>query len=225
MKTFMKNFTIKFTIGLVLLILLHTTASAQRVMTMIEDNYMRYGLKAGVNFTSLYTRNVETTNMLRTIHLGGFARVPVAGGVSIQPELLYTLKGAEVTYNDAIAVGIARYNLHYIEVPLLLLVKVTPYVNVHAGPFFSFLLMGNVRNKATSNQFDFERNVGSDNFNKLESGIAAGAALDMGAFGLGLRYSLGLTKIGRERIYDGTNYIFPDSRSGTFSLYVSFAVN
>lgn len=221
----MKNFTIKLAVSLILLILLNTTASAQRVMTMYEDNYMRYGFKAGVNFTTLFTSNVETINMLRTIHLGAFARVPVAGTVAIQPEFLYTLKGAEITYDDAMVQGIARYNLHYIEVPLLLTVKVTPYVNVHAGPFFSFLLWGNARNLATNNQFDFRQNVGGDNFNKLETGIAAGAGLDLGAFGLGLRYSLGLTKIGRERNYDGTAYTFPDSRSGTFSLYVSFAVN
>jgi hypothetical protein len=45
---------------------------------------------------------------------------PITNSVSIQPEISYTTKGAELSYNNAFANGTATFKTNYIEVPVLL---------------------------------------------------------------------------------------------------------
>jgi hypothetical protein len=50
---------------------------------------------------------------------GVFAKLPVTQGFSIQPELIYRLKGAKDTYDNFVQGGSEyRFNLGYVELPL-----------------------------------------------------------------------------------------------------------
>ena len=185
----------------------------------------RIGIKGGVNFSTLYAENVDDTKMLTGINLGLFAKLPLSDHFALQPELYYTMKGAEVKYNNFFVDGTARFNLNYIEVPLLLVINITDFVNIHVGPYASYLISGRAKNESNVNLFDFEENLDTDDYNKFDLGIAAGVGLDFNAISLGLRYNHGTTTIGKEETFLGTTYTFPDAKNGVLSLYLSLSLN
>ena len=185
----------------------------------------RIGIKGGLNLSTLYAENVDDTKMLTGFNLGLFAKLPLSDHFAIQPELYYTTKGAEVKYNNAFVDGTARFNLNYIELPILLVVSITDFVNFHVGPYAAYLISGKAKNESNINLFDFEENLDTDDYNKFDLGIAAGVGLDFKAISLGLRYNHGTTKIGKEETFLGTTYTFPDAKNGVLSLYLSLSLN
>ncbi len=185
----------------------------------------RIGIKGGLNFSNLYAENVDDTKMLTGINLGLFAKLPLSDHFALQPELYYSMKGAEVKYNNLFVDGTARFNLNYIELPLLLVINITDFVNIHVGPYAAYLISGKAKNESNVNLFDFEENLDTDDYNKFDLGIAAGVGLDFNAISLGLRYNHGTTTIGKEETFLGTTYTFPDAKNGVLSLYLSLSLN
>lgn len=216
----MKNLFLTFTATLVTLCMTLSQAQAQG-----DELKPRFGIKGGANLSNLYTKDVDDNNMLTGFNAGVFAKLPVTSTFAIQPELYYTTKGAESTYNNTFVQGTARFNLNYIELPVLAVVNVSKYFNVHAGPYAAFLLNGSATNKSNVTLFNFENNINTDDFNKFDFGLALGLGVDLGALGFGLRYNYGLTTVGKERTFLGTNYTFPDGKNSVLSLYASFALN
>jgi len=188
------------------------------------DNPLRFGIKGGINFTNLYAQDVDDSKMATGFNVGLFAKLPITNMVSLQPEIYYTAKGGEVTYKGAFAVGTVRFDLDYIEVPLLLVVNITEKFNFHAGPYAAFLIRGKVNNESGVTLFNFE-DLDTGDFNTFEAGVAVGAGIDFKAVSFGARYNYGLTNVGKEREFFGTNYTFPDAKNGVINLYISLALN
>jgi len=188
------------------------------------DNPLRFGIKGGINFTNLYAQDVDDSKMATGFNVGLFAKLPITNMVSLQPEIYYTAKGGEVTYKGAFAVGTVRFDLDYIEVPLLLVVNITERFNFHAGPYAAFLIRGKVNNESGVTLFNFE-DLDTGDFNTFEAGVAVGAGIDFKAVSFGARYNYGLTNVGKEREFFGTNYTFPDAKNGVINLYISLALN
>ena len=190
-----------------------------------DELKVRFGVKGGVNFSNLYTKDVDQNNMLVGFNLGVFAKLPIASFLAIQPELYFTTKGAESTYNNAFVKGTARFTMNYIELPVLAVVNISKYFNVHAGPYAAFLLSGKATNKSNVTLFNFENNLDTNDYNKLDFGLALGIGVDLGGVGFGARYNYGLTTVGKERTFVGTNYTFPDGKNSVLSIYASFSLN
>ncbi len=108
---------------------------------------------------------------------------------------------------------------------MLVVANITPFFNVHADPYVSYLVSGKVSNRNNSGAFNFEENINTDDYNKLDAGFALGTGLDFGGIGIGARYNYGLSKIGRERSFLGNQYTFPNARNGVVSFYVSVGIN
>ncbi|WP_438966623.1 porin family protein [Flavobacterium sp.] len=195
-----------------------TSANAQTN----SSNGAHIGIKGGVNFSNMYTEDVDDNNVLTSFNAGLYANLPVTNFISIQPEFLFSRKGSELTYNNALADGTAKFKLNYIEVPVLLKLNLTRNLNIHAGPYFAYLIDAQVTNETASGNFNFEDNFNNDDFNKFDAGIAVGAGLDFDMIGIGARYNYGLSTVGKERTFAGTSYTFPDGKNSNLSLYVSF---
>lgn len=180
------------------------------------------GIKGGVNFTNLYTEDVDDNNVLTSFNAGLFVNLPVSSALSIQPELLYSRKGSELVYDNVFASGTTKLKLNYLEMPVLLKINVTPNFNVHFGPYAAYLIDGNATNETDSGSFNFEENIDNDDLNKWDYGVAAGVGLDLGSTSLGVRYNYGLQTIGKERTFAGNTYTFPDSKNSALSVYVGF---
>ena len=203
--------------SLVLTVMGFTNSNAQ------SSNVTKFGVKGGVNFSNLYTDNADDENVLTGFNVGLYAKVPVTNSISIQPEIYYTGKGAEVVYNNAFASGTAKFKLNYIEVPVMLVANVTKNFNVQVGPYAGYLISGKTTNE--SGTYNFQDNINTDDFNKIDAGVAAGLGIDLETVSFGVRYNYGLTKVGKERNYSGTNYTFPDGKNSVLSFYGAFSFN
>lgn len=184
----------------------------------------QFGVKGGVNFSNIYNEDVDDNNMLTSFNAGIYAAFPINDFIAIQPEILYSRKGAELTYDNALASGEAKFKLNYIEVPVLAKFNLTKNLNIHAGPYFAYLIDAQVKNESDGGSFDFEDNFDNDDFNKFDVGISAGLGLEFDSIGIGARYNFGTTKIGKEREFAGTTYS-PDGKNSSLSLYATFRIN
>jgi len=185
----------------------------------------QFGVKGGVNFSNLYTEEVKDNNVLTSFNVGVFATLPINNFLAIQSELLYSRKGAKLEYDNAFTVGSAKFQLNYIEVPVLLRVNITNNLNIHAGPYFAYLIDAQVKNESDSGNFDFEESYNNDDFNKFDYGLAGGIGFDFESFGIGARYNYGLNTVGKERTILGQSYTIPDGKNSNISLYISFQLN
>jgi hypothetical protein len=186
-----------------------------------NTNPTQFGIKGGVNFSNLYTNDSEKDKTLTGFNIGIYSKLPLSGFFAFQPELLFTTKGSEVTYNNTFVNGTARFRLNYIEMPLLLVINVSHNFSIHGGPYVAYLASGNVKNESSVDQFNFEDNINVDDYNRFDAGVAAGASLDFRSISFGARFTYGLTKVGKEKTYMGTTYTFPDANNGVISFYAS----
>lgn len=90
-----------------------------------------YGIKGGVNFANLTGNDADGFKGLTSFHVGGLMEFWLVGRLSIQPELLYSVQGAEV--NDE------EYKLNYVTLPIMVKFELGDSFNIHAGPQFALL--------------------------------------------------------------------------------------
>ncbi|MFV8323102.1 porin family protein [Flavobacterium sp. LS2R12] len=179
------------------------------------------GIKGGLNMSNLYTEDVDDKNVLAGFNIGLFAQLPITSSLSLQPEVSYTTKGAELQYNNAFAEGTGKFRLNYIEVPVLLKANLTKNFNVQFGPYAAFLVDSKITNESADGSYNFEENVNEDDLNKFDFGVAAGVGFDFDSFGIGARYNYGLSTVGKERTVLGQTYTFPDSKNSVLSVYAA----
>ena len=113
-----------------------------------QDKTASYGFKGGLNFSNLYSDNVDDNNVLTGFNAGLYAKFPITNNIAIQPEISYTTKGAELVYNNAFAKGTAKFNVNYIEVPVLLVMNITDNFNVQVGPYAAYMVSGKTTNNS-----------------------------------------------------------------------------
>ncbi|WPO77206.1 porin family protein [Flavobacterium sp. KACC 22761] len=187
-----------------------------------ENVTTEFGVKGGFNMSNLYNNNADDENILYGFNAGVYATLPISDFIAIQPEILYTTKGAELEYNNAFVSGTGKFKLNYIEVPLLVRVNVTKNFNIHAGGYASYLVGSKV---SGDGDFNFDQEIDTDDLNKFDAGLAAGIGVDFSPISIGLRYNYGLTTIGKERTIAGTTYTVPDAKNSNLSLYLSYKLN
>jgi hypothetical protein len=194
------------------------------IKSQAQTSTPEFGIKGGINFSNMYTDDVDDENVLTSFNAGVYSNFPVTSFISIQPELLYSRKGSELVYNNAFATGTAKFRLDYVELPVLLKLNLTKNLNVHAGPYFAYLVNAKVTNETQNGTFDFENNYDTNDFQKFDTGISAGIGLDFDATHIGLRYNYGFTPVGKERTIGGSTYTIPDGKNSNLSLYLAFSL-
>ncbi|HUH51367.1 MAG TPA: porin family protein [Flavobacterium sp.] len=181
-----------------------------------------FGVKGGVNFTNLYTKDVDDNNMLISFNAGLVAILPITDMIALQPEVIYSGKGAELKYDNAFATGNAKFRLSYIELPVLLRFNLTENFSLQAGPYLSYLVNADIKSESDNDIFNSQVELDTNDFNKFDYGLAGGVEFDLNPIGIGARYNYGLANIGKERTIGGSTYTFPDAKNSTFSVYVVF---
>jgi hypothetical protein len=190
-----------------------------------EISKTRFGIKGGVNKILLYTNDAYSTKMISTFHIGLYAKIPLTTSFAIQPEINYSPKGGELTYNDLVLNGSVRFIYNYLEVPLFLVYNLFENCNIYGGPYAAFLINSNISNVSNTNIFDFEKNINKSNNNSFDVGFAAGLSIDVGKLGMGIRYSYGFTKPARESTIFDTFRTIPNAHNAVTSFYLSFSIN
>lgn len=215
----MKN--INKIITLLLLTLGSSSVINAQTTTKTTTSETKIGVKGGLNMSNLYTNEVEDENVLTGFNVGLFIEMPLTSTISLQPEFLYTTKGSEQKYNNAITQGTAKFRLNYIEVPLMVKAKLTNNFNLQFGPYAAYLIDSKVTNENNNGTFNFESNINEDDLNRLDFGLAAGFGIDFSGFGIGARYNYGLTPIGKERTIGGQTYTFPEGKNSVLSVFAT----
>lgn len=107
-----------------------------------------FGVKGGFNFSNLKGEGTDDYNVHTSFHVGVLYEVPLLDFLSVQPELIYSVQGAE-RRNDEI-------KLNYFTVPAVLKVYLNDGFNIQAGPQFGMLLSESDNFEALKSEtFDF----------------------------------------------------------------------
>lgn len=195
---------------------------AQVTQTDIETApRAKLGFKGGANFSNLYIDDVNDENMKVGFNAGIYAKIPVASWFSLQPELIYSSKGTKATYNNPIlGSGEYRFNLGYIEVPVLGVFNIAKNLNVHAGVYGSYLVNANIKDVKDNGTINQIADLDEESFERFEFGLAGGVALDVQNVSIGARYNRGLKEIGKEG--NLSRSLLGDSKNSTVSVYIAF---
>jgi len=186
-----------------------------------SDITPKFGIKGGLNLSNLYVDNASDEHVKVAGNIGLFAKLPIARGVSIQPELLYTSKGAKTTYNNVVqGSGEYRFNLNYVELPVLLVFNVVKNFNIHAGGYAAYLTSANVKNLRDGTIQGFT-DLNADSFNRVDYGLIGGIGVDIDRFTIGARYNYGLRQVGQSGNLAGD--LTRNSKNSVASLYIGFA--
>jgi hypothetical protein len=199
-----------------------TAVFAQEQQTSVETSLKpKFGIKGGFDLTSLYISDVSSEHMKAGFDAGIFAKLPVTRGFSIQPELLYSLKGAKDTYSNFVqGSGEYRFNLGYMELPLLAVINVAPNFNLHAGGYAAYLVNANVKNVDNNGNVEDATELNTGDFKRWDFGLMGGAAFDIENFTIGARYSYGLSTIGKNDNLSGD--LTKNSKNAGVSVYIGF---
>jgi len=201
---------------------------AGQAMAQSDNPGPKFGIKGGLNASQLIVDhpNVEGENMKIGFNFGVFAKVPITRFLAVQPEVLYTSGGSKLSYGGSdlenvfgIEPGEVRFNLNYVQVPVALAVNIGP-LNVHAGPYISYLLSANVTDLEYSDLEGTEvRELDTDDFNKIDYGIVAGVAFDVQNVTVGARYNYGLREVGNSGI---AGNLTDNSKNSIGQIYIGF---
>lgn len=181
----------------------------------------KFGIKGGVNFANLYTSDVQDQNLKLGVNAGFYAKLPIAKGISIQPELLYSSKGAKNTYDNALqGKGEYRFNLNYIETPLLMVFNLTPNFNLNAGGYVAYLASANVKDMNSDGTITGVRDLNAENFHRFDCGLIGGLGVDIENVTFGARYNYGLQTIGQPGSLSGE--LTKNSKNSVATLFIGF---
>ena len=155
---------------------------------------MTIGVTGGVNIAKVAGDDVDGWDSRTAPFFGGFLEFPITPLMSIQPELLYTMKGATSTDEEGCDV---TAKLDYIEIPVLLRVNIPmegsikPFVV--AGPGLGF--NSTAKFECDGEEEDIE-DIKSMDFGLIFGG-GVGIPVGEGSYMISLfaRYELGLTTI------------------------------
>jgi len=162
------------------------------LLILTTTMYSQVGIRGGLNYS-----NVQVDGS--TVDFGSGSKIGynlgLQGditllGLNLRPALIFHAKGGK----SEIAGATGNTNLHYLEVPLNLALKIgTDDVRVigEAGPYFGYLLN-------TSSGFIDDLD---DRLNSTDWGINFGVVLELRGLGIGVNYSNSLSNISFGYLY------------------------
>ena len=165
-----------------------------------QDVY--FGPKVGVNLTHFFYSG-EDANYLKEMsklkmasHFGAFAEIVFDEYFSLQPELLYSIKGARYR-NSTDEDFKSSYVLKYISIPVVGKYYVTKEISLEAGPQVAYLLSAKnieISDELSTNLGDEAASVDiKDKMQALDFGVTAGVGyLTKTGFYISARYTFGI---------------------------------
>lgn len=168
----------------------------------------KFGIKAGANLSS-WTGDTDGVNLNPRFGfvIGGFAEIKLSDKFAIQPELNYSTQGTKqdnfvflqnlhFDYYELPTADI-RWNLAYLNIPVMFKYYVADKFSVEAGPQIGILLSAKTKTKIEGYTQTTEMDV-KDFFKSIDFGLNFGASYDFTEnVSIGARYNLGLANIAK----------------------------
>jgi hypothetical protein len=154
---------------------------------------LQFGARAGLNVSDFANDGAGASDPRLGFHAGVTAMYPFAASLFIRPEVLYSQKGAGYTEGG----GDLSFNIDYLDVPVLIGYTLPTQTNLllhlYAGPQLSVKLSESSRTEGVGVDIDLIRDT---DFGLVVGGdIGARRVGSTSSFGVGLRYTIGLTDI------------------------------
>lgn len=188
-----------------------------------QAQYARAGIKAGLNLSNLYVDQADDDEARIGWHAGVYGQLFASEAFAIQPEVNFSTKGTGVTRIDANSARYeSKFNLSYIDIPVLAVFKLGTVAEIHAGAYWAYLLGAEIKNNDRNPDNEFTT-VDRDNFDDWDYGLVGGIGFNLGESAqLGLRYNYGLNEIAESR---GARRLFGNSKNQVAQLYLAFNLN
>ncbi|OGX88958.1 porin family protein [Hymenobacter coccineus] len=195
------------------------TALLAVAATAAQAQSPSFGIKAGASLTNAVGDGATGFDYKNKFgfHGGFVANLPLSDVFSIQPELLYSMKGYRFRASDGLGGGPLvdkRQSLNYIDVPILARINAGGLF-FEAGPQLGYLVSakysvdGNGNNSSSSYR-------SRDGYRKVDFGYAAGLGYQLAAGpGIGLRYNGSFKNFAE--YYNGQGI-----RNSAFQLYLTY---
>ncbi len=187
------------------------------IMLMNAQN--DFGIKGGLSYNTngdLEEFSSEVTDIYKNdgkgkagFNVGFYGKLDL-GSIYIRPELVYTKTTSEYELNTGFT---EDYNISKIDVPVLVGFKLIGPLNIFAGPAFQYILDN-----------DLEGVSISDVENEYSVGVNIGASLEIGRFGLDVRYERGLSENEAEWTDAGETFKL-DSRPEQLIFSLSYSLS
>lgn len=180
----------------------------------------RAGIKGGINASNLYVDDVDDENARIGFNVGLYGQLASSKAVALQAELLFSTRGSEDHYSAGGFNQEVKYNLNYIDLPLMLVLKAGDAVEFHLGGYGSYLVNANISYDGDLANGDDE--IDRDNLKSYDLGLLGGVGVNFGALQVGARYNYGLVKLADS---DGAEALIGDAKNSCAQLFVAFNFN
>ena len=174
------------------------------IVTSVTAQETHFGIKAGVNASSVEISNGDDYNSKAGLHIGGLAHIHISRQFALQPEIIYSMQGGQDESENI------KLRLNYINIPVLAQYMINDGFRLQTGPQLGFLVSGK------SKVGDLERNV-KDDLSSVDFSWAFGAGyLFPSGFGIDARYNYGISNISDNTTFKAKNRVFQ------FGLFYQF---
>lgn len=168
----------------------------------------RFGVKGGLNLSTVVGGDVDNTKTLVGFHVGGLAEIHIVEKFYIQPELLFSAQGTKV---DGLGSD-GDLKLNYLNIPVVAKYYIVDKkFNVEAGPQLGVLLSAKANGEDVK---DFTRSV--------DFGFNIGAGYSFtDNLSVGLRYTIGLSPITDNDIDNSEDY-YNSAKNSNLQLSLAY---
>lgn len=187
----------------------------------VKSQSVSYGLKGGLNLTSLQFNSEEELETIAGYHAGLWFNAGLPLGFSLQPELLFTQNGAERNYSFNEVEALTRLRLNYIQVPVHLVYNFLGLIDLEAGPYWGFLIGSDyvTRIENGNNSMQFLQEIDREDFAEYDLGFSLGARVSLSSLHLGVRYLQGLQEVAENNTFNEA--FLGDGKNQSFQVYVA----
>jgi len=147
---------------------------------------VKFGVKAGVNFSDITGEEVDSFDGLTCFHFGLVAEILFSDTFAIQPELLYSRQGSkyEEDYGEGYDIE-GTVKVDYINIPIMAKYFVAEGFSIEAGPQIGFLR--SAKDEYEDDEEDIKEYLKGTDFGvnfglgyKLENGLNFAARYNIG---------------------------------------------
>lgn len=180
----------KYLIGLMMAVLITGFVSGQHGNA--PAGHVNLGIKGGVNVYNVHNDNDTRYDLKAGFHFGLLGHIHLNSQFAIQPEILYSAQGARN--------GDTKYNLDYVNVPVLFQYMFDNGFRIQAGPQFGLLISAKSKNNNDITNI-------KDNYKPIDFGASIGASyiFPPTGFGVDARYNIGLSNINKNGTVNSSN--------------------
>ena len=174
-------------------------------ISTISFSQVRFGVRGGLNLAK-QNSNIGglsiSSGTLVSFHAGLVLDAPISESISIQPALLYSVKGSgeSSSTSGSVSTSTQKASFNYLEVPIDVLYNINESFSIGAGPYLGYFLSSSP-----------DLGTQSSSFRKLDYGVNIVANYTIiDGLQVGARYSLGLANLVDSSALTGTGISFGD---------------